>query len=119
MDVELADKLRARWRKKRIRGDPKIAFSSELVDLFMENVQCRDSIPENGHAIAVQPALYPAVSALTEKIVVLQCRSDDPRRSDGQAAPLVISHPGYLVPRPEQIEKGIEEQIVKKVEFIA
>jgi len=88
---------------------------SELVDLFIERVQSRDSIPENGRLISVEPGLYPAVSVLTEKILVFKCRSDDPRRTDEQAMPLVISHSGYLVTRPHEMQEGIEKQMVKKM----
>jgi len=115
IDSGLAGKVRAGWRKTGIRGNPKIVFASELVDLFVQHVPSRDSIPGNGRLISVEPRLYPAVSALTERIHVFKYRGDDPRRTDGQAAPLVISHSGYTMPSADEIQEDIKQQIVKKI----
>jgi hypothetical protein len=80
-------------------------------------VPSQDSIPEGdrGLVIPVDPGQYPAVSALAKNIHVARCPGNDPRRTDGKAAPIVIISPGFTF-RDNEIEKSIEEMMTSKIQ---
>lgn len=115
-NVEIAGRLKTRRREKKIKGNPKLTFAKELVDILLTNVPSQDSIPQGdrGLVIPVDSARYPAVSALIISIHIARCPSNDPRRTDGKAAPLVIISPGFTF-RDSEIEVAIEEMIVSKM----
>lgn len=115
-DVKIASGVRKRWRANMIRN-PILTFAKELVDLVVTNVPSQDSIPEGdrGLVILVVPGRYPAVSALAKYIHVARCPSDDPRRTDGKAAPLVIISPGFTFVDNE-IERSIEKMMMSKIQ---
>jgi hypothetical protein len=113
-DIETAEALRTRWQQKGIEIKQKSTFVKELVNLLVENVPSRDAVPKEGRVIPVNPRLYPAVSALTEKIIIRRCPISTTLRTDGKAAPLVIMSSGYHITGSE-IEESIENKIAKKV----
>lgn len=115
-DINIADTIEARWREKGLKRNPILTFAKELVNLVVTNVPSQDSIPEGdrGLVIPVDPGRYPAVSALAKYVHVARCPSNDPRRTDGKASPLVILCPGYNY-RDDEIEERIEEKILSKM----
>jgi hypothetical protein len=58
--------------------------------------------------------LYPAVSALTKKVVIHRCPINTVLRIDGKAAPLVTVSPGYLI-NDRAIEESIRNKMAAKM----
>lgn len=114
-DTKTAGALRTGWRQKGIRRKQKPTFAKQFVDLLLEDVPSRNAIPEGGKVIGVDPGLYPAVSALTEKIIIDRCPINTTLRTNGKAAPLVLISPGYHISGSE-IEESIENEMVRKIQ---
>jgi hypothetical protein len=113
-DVKTEGELRTRWRHKGIRRKQELTFAEQFVDLLLENVSSRDAVPKEGRVIGVDPALYPAVSVLTKKVIIHRCPMNTVLRTDGKAAPLVTMSPGYLISNTE-IEESIRDKMAAKM----
>lgn len=113
-DTKTAGALRTGWRQKGIRRKQKPTFAKQFVDLLLENVPSRNAVPQGGRVIGVDPGLYPAVSALTEKISIHRCPINTTLRTNGKAAPLVIISPGYLI-NDSEIEESIRNKMAEKI----
>lgn len=116
-DTDIKNKVKTRWREKGIIRNPKHLLAKELVSLFTTNVPPRNSVPESdlGLIIPVTPSLYPALSCLAKSIIINRCPKQDPRRTDGRAAPLVIISPGYLLPKDNELTSKLADDMKKKM----
>jgi hypothetical protein len=72
---------------------PVIQAASELTDLVLASASSTDDLPNSdaGKIVKVDIDTHPALGTLTHVILLNRCRPNDPRRSDGLAAPLVIA----------------------------
>jgi hypothetical protein len=114
-DVKTAGELRTRWRYKGIERKQEPTFAEQFVNLLLENVPSRDAVPKEGRVIGVDPGLYPAVSALTNRVIINRCPINTVLRTDGRAAPLVVMGPGHLISNSE-IEETIGNKMAAKME---
>jgi hypothetical protein len=113
-DVKTEGELRTQWRHRGIKRRQEPTFAEQFVALLLGNVPSRDAVPKQGRVIGVDPGLYPAVSALTKKVVIHRCPINTVLRTDGKAVPLVAMSPGYLI-SDRAIEESIRNRMAVKM----
>jgi hypothetical protein len=122
-DLTWEKNTRAEWQD--IKKDPLGTVAKQFVQIFKDNVSSTESVPDSailgaGLRIPIDARVYPALSILGHTLFISRCKPEDPRRSDGLAAPLVIIGGAFMINEAqmeESIQRAINNKIQKKAKY--